>query len=146
MFLRRLRSFAGLTSGDRALTLRAILWLGALRVALPRVPLQRLRSWIDARKVPRAARPITAREIRRAMSRAERTLPGASCLARSLAAELLLRRAGLATRLSIGVADATWTEVSLDAHAWIESDGLVIAGDDAELSRYKVLLTFSSPA
>lgn len=145
MFLRRLRSFAALTSGDRALALRAILWLGAMRMALPRIPLTRLRSWIDAPRAPRATRPTTAREIRRAMSRAERTLPGATCLVRSLAAELMLRRAGLATRLSIGVADATETEVALDAHAWIESDGLVVAGDSGDLTRYKVLVTFSSP-
>lgn len=147
MFLRRLRSFGALTSGDRALALRAILWLGVMRMALPRVSLERLRAWIDERASRRAEPPsVSAREIRRAMSRAERTLPGATCLARSLAAELLLRSAGHATRLSIGVANATERELPLDAHAWIESDGVVVAGDAAELGRYTVLVTFSSPA
>ena len=146
MFLRRLRSFGALTSGDRALALRAILWLGLMRVALPLVSLQRLRSWTERRAVLHAERqPASVREIRRAMSRAERTLPSATCLARSLAAELLLRSAGHTTRLSIGVADPTKRELSLDAHAWIESDGLVVAGDNAELGRYSVLVTFSSP-
>jgi len=145
LFLRRLRSFASLSSGDRALALRAILWLGVMRVVLSRLPFKRVRRFIDHRRTEVDGQ-ATAREIRRAMSRAERTLPGATCLARSLAAEVLLRASGLDSRLSIGVADAGTAEVPLDAHAWIESEGLVVAGDNEDIERYTVLLTFRSPA
>ena len=80
------------------------------------------------------------------MSRAERTLPGSTCLARSLAAEWLLRAQGLDAKLSIGVATAAPSAaLPLDAHAWVESEGLVIAGD-GELDRYAALVSFGAPA
>ena len=80
------------------------------------------------------------------MRRAERTLPGSTCLARSLAAEWLLHEQGLGAKLVIGVATATpGAKLPLDAHAWVESEGLVIAGD-GELDRYAALVSFGSPA
>lgn len=82
--------------------------------------------------------------IRRAMERASRTLPASSCLARSLAAELLLRERGVPARLSIGVADRKpGAPLALDAHAWVESEGLVVVGD-SELERYTGLLFLDS--
>lgn len=86
------------------------------------------------------------------MSRAGRTLPGSSCLARSLAAARLLRAGGHEATLTIGVArgqgiagdhatgSATGDRI-LDAHAWASSDGLLVAGD-AELERYLPLARF----
>ena len=87
------------------------------------------------------------RAVRRAGQRAARTLPGSSCLARSLVAELLLRRGGHPATLRIGVAALPVAEVvgaaraDLDAHAWVESGGLLVAGD-ADLDRYTELVRF----
>jgi hypothetical protein len=47
----------------------------------------------------------------------------ATCLSRSLLLAWLLRRHGVATALRIGV---RFTEVGLDAHAWLEWDGIPI--------------------
>lgn len=69
-------------------------------------------------------------------------MPGATCLARALAAEWLLRRGGHDARLTIGVASGR--NASLDAHAWVESGGIVVAGDD--IRRYQRLATFDAGA
>ena len=158
MFLTRLASFARLPGAEKRLALRAIALLAATRVALRTLPFDRAHALIAVapRPAPRAGDdpPRSAapagddlpRAIRRAVIRAARSLPGSSCLAQSLVAERLLRASGGAARLSIGVAargDATTMRVGLDAHAWVESGGVLVTGDDPH-DRYQVLATFDS--
>jgi hypothetical protein len=126
---------------------RALLRLTTMRGMLRFAPFHRVRRFIDSR--PRGTAPTDPRAaaltVRRAVSRAERTLPASTCLARSLAAEWMLREQGLGAKLSIGVARAApGAALPLDAHAWIESQGLIIAGD-GELDRYAALVSFGSP-
>jgi len=84
--------------------------------------------------------------VRRAVLRAARSLPASSCLAQSLVAERLLRRGGSDARLTIGVAPvsaANAERVTLDAHAWVESGGVLVTGDDPH-ERYRILATFGA--
>ncbi len=136
-FPRRLASFASLNGAERWLTLRAVGWLAVARVALHIVPFARLQAFVESRSATGDASPDGARQVRRAMSRAARTLPGSRCLARALAALLLLRRGGSPARLVLGVApDAGCT---LRAHAWVESDGFIVVGD-GEHEEYRPLV------
>lgn len=57
--------------------------------------------------------------VARAVSRAARLVPGASCLTQALAARFLLARAGEFARLRLGVARGA--RGSLHAHAWLET-------------------------
>jgi hypothetical protein len=139
---------------ERTLALGALVRLIAVRIALGTVSFARIRDFIDNRPV-RATPPTSDGErragalvVRRAMIRAQRTLPGSSCLARSLAAELMLRERGLPATLRIGVADfaeprmsTRAAPVALDAHAWVESGSVLVAGD-ADLERYTALASF----
>lgn len=146
--LRRLRSFLALDAVERRATVRALVRLSIVRALLSFVRFDRVRRVIDSRSVGpvTADRRAAALTIRRAMNRAGRTLPGSTCLARSLAAEWLLREAGLGAQLSIGVATtAPGAALPLDAHAWVRSQGLIIAGD-GELDRYAALVSFGTPA
>lgn len=62
---------------------------------------------------------VRPERIARAVSRAARVVPGASCLTQALAAQLLLARAGHFARLRLGVArDARGV---VHAHAWLET-------------------------
>ena len=86
------------------------------------------------------------RAVRRAVLRASRSLPGSTCLAQSLVAERLLRRGGSHALLTIGVApadSANAPRVTLDAHAWVESGGVLVTGDDPR-ERYRILATFGA--
>jgi transglutaminase-like putative cysteine protease len=82
-----------------------------------------------------------ARAIRRAVDRAARTLPGSDCLPQALTAELMLRRAGLPTRVSIGVASDGQL---LSAHAWVESAGFLVTGDSTDLDQFRTLVVYGS--
>jgi hypothetical protein len=68
----------------------------------------------------------TAQDVAWAVRRVSRAVPGATCLTQALAAQFLLSRRGYASRLRIGVARAPGAR--LRAHAWLESDGLIVLG------------------
>ena len=70
----------------------------------------------------------------------------ASCLTRSLLIGWLLRRQGVASELRIGV---RMINGSLDAHAWLENNGLPIndaPGDVANFAPFATPLAFGLPA
>lgn len=153
-FLTRLRSLSRLPRDERRLTVRALGWIVAARAGLAILPFTKLRAMIAGQvsQVP-SDRDDWPLVVRRAVQRATRTLPGTTCLAQSLVAERLLRSAGHAARLSIGIApemiegtpavDATTTSrrTTLDAHAWVESGGVLVTGDDPH-ERYQLLASF----
>lgn len=119
-----------------------------MRVALRVMSFTTIRRYVESRSGLSAVSDADwPRAVRRAGQRAARTLPGSSCLARSLVGELLLRRGGHPATLRIGVAalpaanGVGITRAELDAHAWVESAGLLVAGD-ADLGRYTELTRF----
>lgn|GEM_PF-1077561 len=61
------------------------------------------------------------------------------CLARALAGKYMLRRRGIASTLYLGVAKDGKTQ--LEAHAWLRSGDLVVAGGE-NLERFTVIGTF----
>ncbi len=142
----RLRSLSRLDGEERALTIRAHIWLPLARVALRLVPFTVVRRFVEARRAPAVRRGSDwPAAVRRSMVRAGRSLPGSSCLARSLAAEVLLRLGGHPARLTIGVASGGASGVPLDAHAWVESGGIVVAGE-GELDKYTAIVRFGANA
>jgi hypothetical protein len=124
----------------RTHAVRAAGWLVAARLALAvgsYAALRRAAAHLPARR----RRRMTASDAARAIGRAARMLPATTCLARSLAAECLLRREGLPADLTIGV--ALDGRGGLRAHAWVASDGTPVAGGDE--SRGFSPLTISRP-
>jgi hypothetical protein len=102
-------------------------------VALVRLSLRFLppRSWERVTERVRRSRPrgeggATVQDVAWAVHRVSRMVPGATCLTQALAAHLLLARRGYQSRLRIGVAREPGAR--LRAHAWLESDGIVVLG------------------
>lgn len=169
LFLSRLRSFAALPAAERRLALSATGWLLAARVAFALLPFAVIRRWVDSgagssgatppratplRTTPPPVGPPSAAStaewphlVRRAVLRAARTMPGSTCLARALVAQRLLRAGGHPAQLTLGVAHGplAGAERALEAHAWVESGGIFVAGD-AELERYASLASFGGSA
>ena len=114
---------------DRARALRALAWLMAADAAvrlLPFATLSRIIARIPASRSPRAA--ITAADCADAVRRAARIFPTARCLPQAIAGYCLLRRAGRTGIVTLGV---RVENARLDAHAWLECDGIRITGSDA---------------
>jgi hypothetical protein len=96
------------------------------RVAALTVPYMRLRRGLDRIPCGRPRLRRTAREWGLAIDRAAAILPGSRCLARAIAAEILLRRTGLPVQTYLGVNRDD--QGRLRAHAWVVSGGDVVVG------------------
>lgn len=104
--------------------------LALAKLAVHFVPAPRLVEW--ASRPPRRIRRFAEWEVAWISSAVESM--GASrwmralCLPRALAAQAMLRRRGIVSRLCLGVARAP----ELEAHAWVElSQDVVVGGSEA---------------
>jgi hypothetical protein len=116
-----------------AIQLRLIVWIGlnvfrfnALRAYLQRRPVS------HHQRIDRVAWAVKAVSHR---------WPGTTCLAEALVVEAMLRRHGHAPVLKIGVKhpQALERKRSLEAHAWVECEGVVVMGEAPEMADYAVL-------
>ena len=140
----RLRTAYRLPSRERWLTVRVLAGLVVARAGLAVFGFPRLRRIVERTRARRHEDPQFAAELRRALVRAARTVPGATCLLQAIVAARLLRAAGLPAALTIGVARPGAGAAGLEAHAWVHSGDVVVAGD-ADLSRYQEIARFGAP-
>jgi Transglutaminase-like superfamily len=113
----------------RHLRTEAALALAVARLAVRFVPASRLLAWAARapRRPQRFADPDLPAQVAAAVDwAASRRWMTALCLPRALAAQAMLRRRGIASRLCLGVAR---DGKSLSAHAWVEIDRKRIIGD-----------------
>ncbi|MEJ7810643.1 MAG: lasso peptide biosynthesis B2 protein [Gemmatimonadaceae bacterium] len=141
----RLRRFLRLPTAEQRLTAIAIVTVAAARLALWTLPFPLARGTV-ARLGGRGRRPARLSShmpvtIARAVTRASRVVPRASCLVQALAASALLERAGHVASVRIGVARDG--RRGFEAHAWVESGGRVVVGD-VELDRFTPLLALGN--
>ncbi|MGI8704726.1 MAG: lasso peptide biosynthesis B2 protein [Sphingomicrobium sp.] len=140
--VRRLPRFLNLPAAERSLLLRAIPLVAIVRLCLWAFPFRTLhRRWSSA--LPRLARPgyqggPSPERIVWLVEVASRCVPGAHCLTRAVAAQLLLARAGHLAEIRIGVRKQGF---DLDAHAWLDYEGTPLQEDIAQLDSF---VTFES--
>ena len=142
------RKFRALSAADRQLLAGAALLLLVCRIGLWLLPYARLRSALDGPSAPRRqpTRDFPAR-VSWAIGALARRLPGMTCLVQSLAAHAWLRRRGYRPELHIGVRRRDGAAaVPLYAHAWVECDGRVVAGEVDDLAEYGRLQPVRPPA
>ena len=96
-----------------------------------------LRLLAAAKQIRAGAQHPPAR-IGWAVDAAARLMPGRSCLCDALVADVMLCRRGLQSTLQLGVKKRNQPDVPLEAHAWVESDGTVVAGRLETLDEYRV--------
>jgi len=139
------RRFAALPGSDRLRLLQAALVVAAVRLALWVLPFRWVCARVDARKavLPRTGAAPAGRWAW-AVRVASRRIPGASCLTQALALQWLLARAGQSARIHIGVAKQGAR--GFEAHAWLESGGEILIGDDRPLEGFMPILTLPADA
>jgi len=111
----------------RRLRIEALAALLAARVAVRFVSTRRLLAWAarPPARPQRFADPDLPAQVAAAVDHVG-SKTGAVCLARALAAQAMLRRRGIASRLCLGVAR---NDRSLAAHAWVEIGQEIIIGE-----------------
>jgi len=120
----------------------ALAWLILFRIGLAVVPLRSLQR-PSSKTSRRDLAGASLAELRWAVLAAARRLPGTKCLARALALQALMARAGLPAQLCIGVAKGSGG--ALEAHAWVLHEGASVF-DEPELERYSLLSDFPAEA
>lgn len=118
------------------LAARALGWLSLTHLLVHLLSFGRARQMLARLSGAGRHREIAPGEYAQALARAAGIVPQATCLTRAVAAACLLRRDRQDARISIGVArDGRNT---FRAHAWAESNGIVVTGGGPD--SYAVLL------
>lgn len=150
--MKLINKFMALPASDQALLFKSLTPLVAMRFGLWTLPYTRVRviaDWMTAHgrtsSRTNASDTKPSREkIAWAVATASRIVPGGSnCLVRAMATEIILKRYGYASTLKIGVAKPAAGQ--FEAHAWLESDGIVVIGD-FQLDRFVPLKGQDPPA
>ena len=145
--MQRWRRFCALEQGDRWLIGEAIILLGIVQAGLHTLRFATLlRLLTGAKRLRSGARHSQAR-IGWAIDAAARLIRVRSCLSDALAADVMLCRRGYQSTLRLGVKKRQQGTVTVEAHAWVECDGSIVAGRLDTLDEYRVFCTevFSAP-
>jgi hypothetical protein len=137
--MNRFKKFFCLPNSEKVLLIKALLILAAVRVILWIRPSNSIREpffKISPNSYDPRPSQITPDKIVWAVTIAGQYIPGSACLAKALAAQIMLSRAHYPSNLRIGV--SRQNEDQLEAHAWLESGGRVIMGGSG-LERYTKL-------
>ena len=123
---------------DRTILITTFSLLGLVRLGLWLLPFQRLRGLLtrigNINSTIHKYNQTSIGKIIWAVETSSRYMPGVKCLARALTTQVLMNQHGYSSELRIGVAKGESGE--LEAHAWIESQGKVVIGYLADISRF----------
>ena len=142
------RKIASLEWRDRFELLPASVCLLWARVILRAVPFPRALRWAEARLVHPARTGVSLdrhaeRRIRAVERVGHRLFPRNPCLTEALVAHRLLCRKGYSSVLRIGVRKAS--QSALEAHAWVEYQGVVVIGARGLSEKHVPLPPFPAP-
>jgi hypothetical protein len=128
--MRRVRRFFTVSSDERGLLLRALWRLSRtclkLHLLSPKKWQPLLAAGAKATKLPR--KRYSELQIAWAVRAAARYVPSANCLPQAIVAKQFLEEQGFQPVLRIGVQPPE--ELDLKAHAWVETGGRIVLGDD----------------
>ena len=119
----------GCLATDRRLLLSSFCLVSAIRLGLWLLPVHtvgHVLGWFVPSVPGNVLDPSVPGRVARAVARASRVVPDATCLTQALAAQMLIERHGITTRLHIGVVRDSGHAVR--AHAWVESRGVTVIG------------------
>jgi Transglutaminase-like superfamily len=138
-----LRRFLSLERSDRWLVLEAVGLTAAVWIGVSVLRYAAVRRILDAcTRIPGAAggdEPrARAHRICWATSAVAARFAGATCLVQALTAETMMRRRGLVPVVRLGIRMRR-SPTPLEAHAWLEYDGVVVLGAIEHLADFSPL-------
>lgn len=128
-----IRKFLSLSRAERSLLFRAAVDLALCRVRLKRWPFPDVLNRYTKQPVPVTTQALPANRIASLLRSAVRLVPGSTCLPQALVGTRLLACHGYKPEFRIG---ALREAGRLDAHAWVELDGIPLIGDSDRLGDY----------
>ena len=140
--MRRLKKALQLPPSELWVLAQAAVYMPAVRLALRFVSVARLNAMATRSRLPSATIDATPKDIARLVSiAADHGIYQARCLEKSLVLRWLLARRGIHAQLAFGAYKA---EGAMQAHAWVEIDGVPLNEDDGahlDFARFEHLQT-----
>lgn len=140
------RRFWALRATDRGLVIEAAVLLAVVRIGLSLIPFQTLRRLLDRYADGRrrgaalgSSNEPPARVVWAVTSVARGWPRATTCLIEALAADAMLRRRACACEIRFGVRPPSGAAGPLDAHAWVEHNGVVVLGEVTNMADYAVM-------
>ncbi|MBW4477282.1 MAG: lasso peptide biosynthesis B2 protein [Tolypothrix brevis GSE-NOS-MK-07-07A] len=135
----QLFKFFRMGASDRQLLIMTLIILATIRLGLWLIPFHTLLKVLAkiSRDRLKVTNPVSVRKISCSVNAVSRYMPGVKCLARALTTQVLMSRYGHSCELRIGVAKGE--KGTLEAHAWVEYQGLIVIGNLTDLSRFMPL-------
>jgi len=150
--LNRIKKFAALDIGQKAVLIQAWFLLGGFRAAILSTSFKRLARSLKHHRRPPDPTPVGSEQLKQAASigklvaTAARYTPWQSrCLVQVLVVQRLLAKRDIAGQFYLGVRKGGEDGVAptgLSAHAWLQCDSEIVNGG-ANHSEYTVVSTFS---
>lgn len=122
-------SFLHLPLAQKRLLLRAFFLVWMARLGLLVLRFNRRRRLTASPIVAEVDSSFSMERLIWSVETASQFVPGAKCLARAVAAQMLLAECGHRAELRIGVAKS---DNKFQAHAWLEKEGKVLIGGPVE--------------
>ena len=141
MFLmNKIRRIIVLPAHEKGIVARALFWLWFFRLRNLILPYRLTKKWLSEEvgtyPTPGLQNVAIIKGVTRSVRTCSRYVPGATCLTQALAARAMLRHYGQEANIRLGVIKS---EVSIDAHAWVEIDGRIVLGQSTNSPHYAVL-------
>jgi Transglutaminase-like superfamily len=136
------------SAAELRLLVEAVAWLGAARICVTLLPFRHTARLLGLRPGERpvgiaVADPEPVARIAWAVTAGAARAPWSStCMVRALAASVLLRRAGIARTLHLGVGGDARSVDGFAAHAWVAVGEQIVVGRTDE-RRYTAIASYS---
>lgn len=131
--LAQLFKIAQVNRGDRAILVKAAVLLILIRIGLRLLNFCTLRRLLAKIARPRQSQQISVYKIIWAITMVSPHIPGVKCLARALAAQVMLSQQDYPNQLRIGVGNRQGQFI---AHAWVEHRGRTVIGGIGNMSKH----------
>ena len=139
------RRFLSLSRSDRRLVLEASSLMALVCVGLRLFRLRTVQQLLErcVESYPTQTHhppdPNAIDRVHWAVTAVARRVPKATCLVQALIANALLRRRNVACELRMGIRIRGDSAANLEAHAWVECNGVVVIGGMDSLSTFEPL-------
>jgi hypothetical protein len=125
--MNKVHNFLKLPLPEKGLLIKALLYVWGVKCGLRLLPFRTMLTLVNSAPIKQGRTSFPLNQLLGAMDTAGRNVPRATCLVRAMAGQAFLSRYGHETDLRIGVVKDQ-SEKRVKAHAWLESQGLVLLG------------------
>ncbi len=138
--MNKVKRIMGASTHEKTMAAQTLFWLWFFGLRNMILPYRVTKRWMSLEiadySTARIQDELTIRKVTGLVRRLKQYAPRANCLTQALATKEVLRRYGQNANIRLGVVRS---DISIDAHAWVEIEGRIVLGKQPNNSRYSIL-------